>query len=203
MLQSRPVESAGTQVLVLGLDGAGKTSLLHCLATGSLEQDMQPTQGFNAVSINREDMHIEFLESKSGLLAGSRRVSSALSQFESQSSCLSVSVGGKEELRPYWQKYMSKALVLVFVVDSSGPQRFPLAKRHLHELLASDPRLPLMVLANKQVSMTENHSRLLSTKTCEPLEPVQRPLMQLQFVFRWAAANDYLFGLMTVSRGPR
>lgn len=173
MLQPRPVESAGTQVLVLGLDGAGKTSLLHCLATGSLEQDMQPTQGFNAVSINREDMHIEFLESKSGLLAGSRRVSSALSQFESQSSCLSVSVGGKEELRPYWQKYMSKALVLVFVVDSSGPQRFPLAKRHLHELLASDPRLPLMVLANKQVSMTENHSRLLSTKACEPLEPVQ------------------------------
>lgn len=64
-LQSKPVESAGTQVLVLGLDGAGKTSLLHCLATGSLEQDMQPTQGFNAVSINKEDLHIEFLESES------------------------------------------------------------------------------------------------------------------------------------------
>ncbi len=68
VLQSQPVESAGTQVLVLGLDGAGKTSLLHCLATGSLEQDMQPTQGFNAVSINKEDLHIEFLESESELL---------------------------------------------------------------------------------------------------------------------------------------
>lgn len=66
VLQScRPVESAGTQVLVLGLDGAGKTSLLHCLATGSLQQDMQPTQGFNAVSISRGDLHIEFLESES------------------------------------------------------------------------------------------------------------------------------------------
>lgn len=70
-----------------------------------------------------------------------------------------LSVGGKEVLRPYWQRYMSKALLLVFVVDSSSPERFPLAKRHLHELLASDPRLPLMVLANKQVSMTEKHFR--------------------------------------------
>lgn len=49
---------------------------------------------------------------------------------------------------------MSKALLLVFVVDSSNPQLFPLAKTHLHELLASDPRLPLMVLANKQVRLT-------------------------------------------------
>ncbi|XP_070769144.1 ADP-ribosylation factor-like protein 9 isoform X2 [Enoplosus armatus] len=133
---SRPVESAGTQVLVLGLDGAGKTSLLHCLATGSLEQDMQPTQGLNAVSVNREDLQIEFLE-----------------------------IGGKEELRPYWQKYMPRALMLVFVVDSSSPQLFPLAKRHLHELLDSDPRLPLMVLANKQdlpeaCSITDLHDAL-------------------------------------------
>ncbi|TKS72797.1 ADP-ribosylation factor-like protein 9 [Collichthys lucidus] len=135
-LQSKPVESAGTQVLVLGLDGAGKTSLLHCLATGSLEQDMQPTQGFNAVSINKEDLHIEFLE-----------------------------IGGKEELRPYWQKYMSRALVLVFVVDSSSAELFPVAKKHLHELLASDPLLPLMVLANKQdlpgsCSITDLHDAL-------------------------------------------
>ncbi len=56
--------TAGTQVLVLGLDGAGKTSLMHCFATGSLEQDVSPTQGFNAVSINKEELQIEFLESK-------------------------------------------------------------------------------------------------------------------------------------------
>ncbi|XP_071313210.1 ADP-ribosylation factor-like protein 9 isoform X3 [Trachinotus anak] len=97
---------------------------------------MQPTQGFNAVSINREDLHVEFLE-----------------------------IGGKEELRLYWQRYMSKALLLVFVVDSSNPQRFPVAKKHLHELLASHPRLPLMVLANKQdlpgaCSITDLHEAL-------------------------------------------
>ncbi|XP_058505083.1 ADP-ribosylation factor-like protein 9 [Solea solea] len=134
--QSQHVQPRGTQVLVLGLEGAGKSSLLHCLATGSLELDLQPTQGLNAVSINREDMHLELLE-----------------------------IGGKEELRPYWQKYMSRALLLVFVVDSSDAQLFPVAKEHLHELLASDPCLPLMVLANKQdlpgaCSITDLHDAL-------------------------------------------
>lgn len=70
---------------------------------------------------------------------------------------LLLSVGGKEELRPYWHRYLAKALMLVFVVDSSSQQLFPVAKKHLHELLASRPLLPLMVLANKQVSVTGNN----------------------------------------------
>ncbi|XP_030622452.1 ADP-ribosylation factor-like protein 9 [Chanos chanos] len=116
--ESKP---AANQILVLGLDGAGKTSLLHCFATGSVEQDVTPTQGFNAVSINKEDLQIEFLE-----------------------------IGGTENLREYWQKYLCKALMLVFVVDSSDAEKFPLAKAHLHQLLSGDPHLPLVVLANKQ-----------------------------------------------------
>lgn len=65
--------------------------------------------------------------------------------------CVS-SVGGSAEFRQYWQKYMPKALMLVFAVDASNTELFPLAKTHLHELLVTDPHLPLMVLANKQVS---------------------------------------------------
>ncbi|XP_052010904.1 ADP-ribosylation factor-like protein 9 isoform X2 [Xyrauchen texanus] len=118
--QEQP-RSAGTQVLVLGLDGAGKTSLLHCFATGSLEQDTSPTQGFNAVSINKEALQIEFLE-----------------------------IGGSEKLRDYWLMYLCKARVMVYVVDSTDADRFPLAKRLLHQLLSSDPCLPLVLLANKQ-----------------------------------------------------
>ncbi|KAG7274247.1 hypothetical protein CRUP_035650 [Coryphaenoides rupestris] len=122
LTQSKPGQKAGNQVLVLGLDGSGKTSLLHCFSTGGLEQDVVPTEGFNAVSINREDLQIEFLE-----------------------------IGGKEHLRPYWQKYLGRAAVLVFVVDSSRADLFPTAKTHLQELVAQDPLLPLVVLANKQV----------------------------------------------------
>ncbi|XP_061747520.1 ADP-ribosylation factor-like protein 9 isoform X2 [Nerophis ophidion] len=119
--EPRPVKSEGTQVLVLGLDGAGKSSLLYCLAIGSLDVDLEPTQGFNAVCINREDLQVDFLE-----------------------------IGGKAELRPHWHRYMSKALLMVFVVDSSAPHLFAVAKTLLHDLLTSDPGLPLMVLANKQ-----------------------------------------------------
>ncbi|KAJ8377867.1 hypothetical protein AAFF_G00250990 [Aldrovandia affinis] len=116
-----PERSSSRQVLVLGLDGAGKTSLVHCLATGSLEQSVTPTKGFNAVSINKEELKIEFLE-----------------------------IGGSEDLRAYWKMYLCKAEVLVYVVDSSDSARFPLAKAHLHELIAEHPRLSLVVLANKQ-----------------------------------------------------
>lgn len=134
--QSGSEDSAATQILVLGLDGAGKTSLLSCWSTSSPEVDVKPTQGFNAISISRDDLHVDFLE-----------------------------IGGKEELRPYWHRYLAKALMLVFVVDSSSQQLFPVAKKHLHELLASRPLLPLMVLANKQdlpgaCSITEIHDGL-------------------------------------------
>ncbi|XP_061832478.2 ADP-ribosylation factor-like protein 9 [Nerophis lumbriciformis] len=61
-----------------------------------------------------------------------------------------LSVGGGAELRPHWHRYMSKALLLVFVVDLSAPHLFAVAKTLLHDLLTPDPSLPLMVLANKQ-----------------------------------------------------
>lgn len=119
--EPEPVKPRGTQVLVLGLDGAGKSSLLRSFSNSWADGEPQPTQGLHAVSISREDLSIEFLE-----------------------------IGGSLELRQYWQKYLPKALMLVYVVDASDAQLFPLAKTHLHELLASDPLLPLMVLANKQ-----------------------------------------------------
>ncbi|XP_053735201.1 ADP-ribosylation factor-like protein 9 isoform X2 [Synchiropus splendidus] len=121
VVQSSPAASAPGQVLVLGLDGAGKTSLLQCLSTGCPGVDVEPTKGFNAVSVTREELSLHFLE-----------------------------IGGSEELRQYWPRYMGNALLLVFVVDSADSARFSVARRHLHEMMAADARLPLMVLANKQ-----------------------------------------------------
>ncbi|KAK7922037.1 hypothetical protein WMY93_008939 [Mugilogobius chulae] len=111
----------GTQVLVLGLEGAGKTSLLHSFTNSWSNEESQSTQGLNAVSISKEDLSIDFLE-----------------------------IGGRAELRQFWIKYIPKALMLVYVVDASNAQLFPLAKKHLHALLDTDSHLPLMVLANKQ-----------------------------------------------------
>uniref|UniRef100_A0AAY5KX64 ADP-ribosylation factor-like protein 9 n=1 Tax=Esox lucius TaxID=8010 RepID=A0AAY5KX64_ESOLU len=62
----------------------------------------------------------------------------------------SLLIGGTKNLQPYWKRYMCKAMVLVYVVDSSDAAQFPLAKKNLHELLENDFYLPLVVLANKQ-----------------------------------------------------
>ncbi|XP_062282187.1 ADP-ribosylation factor-like protein 9 [Scomber scombrus] len=120
-MQLRPVASGRARVIVLGMDGAGKTSLLRGLASGCLERDTEPKEDLRTFAIDRDDLHMDFLE-----------------------------IGDKEALQPCWQTYMSTAELLMFVVDSSNPQLFPVTKKHLHELLASNPGLPLMVLANKQ-----------------------------------------------------
>ncbi|XP_064342486.1 ADP-ribosylation factor-like protein 9 isoform X2 [Camelus dromedarius] len=111
------------QILVLGLDGAGKTSVLHSLALNRVQHSMAPTQGFNAVCISTEDSQMEFLE-----------------------------IGGSEPFRSYWEMYLSKGLLLIFVVDSADHNRLPEAKKHLHQLIETNPILPLVVFANKQTS---------------------------------------------------
>uniref|UniRef100_A0A2K6UI77 ARF like GTPase 9 n=2 Tax=Saimiri boliviensis TaxID=27679 RepID=A0A2K6UI77_SAIBB len=84
------------QILVLGLDGAGKTSVLHSLASNRVQHSVAPTQGFNAVCINTEDGQMEFLE-----------------------------IGGSEPFRSYSETYLSNGLLLIFVVDSADHRRLP------------------------------------------------------------------------------
>lgn len=62
-------------------------------------------------------------------------------------------MGGSQNLRAYWPHYLSQAHVLVFVVDSVDRSRLLTARQELHTLLAAEPQLPLVVLANKQVGV--------------------------------------------------
>ncbi|XP_007471340.1 PREDICTED: ADP-ribosylation factor-like protein 9 [Lipotes vexillifer] len=109
------------KILVLGLDGAGKTSVLHSLALNRVQHSVAPTQGFSALCISTEDSQLEFLE-----------------------------IGGSEPFRSCWEMYLSKGLLLIFVVDSADHNRLPEAKKHLHQLIGTNPILPLVVFANKQ-----------------------------------------------------
>ncbi|NXA46313.1 ARL10 protein, partial [Nothocercus julius] len=124
------------QVLVLGLDGAGKSSVLHYICGRTAKETMAPTQGFKSARLCTEGLEMELLE-----------------------------VGGNQNLRSYWPHYLSQAHVLVFVVDSVDRSRLVTARQELHALLAEEPRLPLVVLANKQdksdaLSMEELHDEL-------------------------------------------
>lgn len=62
------------------------------------------------------------------------------------------SVGGSQNLRFYWKEFVSEVDVLVFMVDSADRPRLPWARQELHKLLDKDPDLPVVVVANKQVS---------------------------------------------------
>ncbi|MGH0174743.1 UNVERIFIED_CONTAM: hypothetical protein FKN15_072887 [Acipenser sinensis] len=109
------------QVLVLGLDGAGKSSVLRCLSGAGVSRGSGPTWGFNTLCVNIPGCQLHFLE-----------------------------IGGSVNLRTYWTQYLQSAHVLVYVVDSADRERLPLAKAELHRLMAADSQLPLVVLGNKQ-----------------------------------------------------
>lgn len=173
-------ERSKRQVLVLGLDGAGKSSMLQGLTPGgpaAKRGRCRPTRGFNFISLNAPAYQLDFLE-----------------------------IGGGEDLRRYWLDYLKRTHVLVYVVDSSDRSRLPLAKAELHRLLQVEPQLPVVVLGNKQdkpnaVSVPELHAALsldsvpddrklfllaaqldsdeALRKSCQGLDTVQDLLLQL------------------------
>lgn len=62
-------------------------------------------------------------------------------------------VGGSEPFRSYWEVYVSRGMLLIFVVDSADHNRLPEAKKYLHRLIKINPIIPLVVFANKQVKI--------------------------------------------------
>ncbi|XP_010869264.1 ADP-ribosylation factor-like protein 9 [Esox lucius] len=138
MIKEEQEERGKRQVLVLGLDGAGKSSMLQGLTAGDAGKrgHCHPTRGFNFMSLSAPTCQLDFLE-----------------------------IGGGEDLRTYWTEYLRKTHVLVYVVDSSDRKRLPQAKDELHRLLRLDSQIPVVVLGNKQdkpnaVSVSELHKAL-------------------------------------------
>ncbi|KAH3764598.1 ADP-ribosylation factor 4 [Pelomyxa schiedti] len=110
------------RILILGLDAAGKTTVLYRLRIGEVVTTL-PTIGFN----------IEALEYKNKL---------RFTMWD---------VGGQDKLRPLWAHYYRNSDALIFVVDSSDSERVEEAADELRKA-AADPLLsgiPVLVLCNK------------------------------------------------------
>ncbi|NXT79903.1 ARL10 protein, partial [Zapornia atra] len=148
------------QVLVLGLDGAGKSSVLHYICSQTARDHIPPTRGFNSAQLYIEGMELEMLE-----------------------------VGGSQNLRAYWPSYLSQAHVLVFVVDSVDRSRLLLARQELHTLLAAEPRLPLVVLANKQDKSDALSTAELREELALNMLSEQRELFLLPTSATWASLS--------------
>lgn len=114
------------RILLLGLDNAGKSTLLYKLRH-DLSVKTSPTIGFN----------VEMMEVRK------HRKTIAVTVWD---------VGGQGPLRQHWENYHQDAAAVVFVVDSSDRRRLAEAKREMETTLGSEHLRgrPLMVLANKQ-----------------------------------------------------
>ncbi|XP_074045352.1 ADP-ribosylation factor-like protein 11 [Macrotis lagotis] len=110
------------RVVIMGLDSAGKTTLLYKLKSRQVET--YPTVGFNVESLEA---------SKYG-------------------SVTLWDVGGQDQLRSSWKDYLEDTDSLLYVLDSTDEDRLPEATIELENVLnnAHMAGVPLLVLANKQ-----------------------------------------------------
>ncbi|ELK11394.1 GTP-binding protein ARD-1 [Pteropus alecto] len=131
------------RVVTLGLDGAGKTTILFKLKQDEFMQPI-PTIGFNVETVEYKNLKFTIWD-----------------------------VGGKHKLRPLWKHYYLNTQAVVFVVDSSHRDRISEAHSELAKLLTEKELRDalLLIFANKQdvagaVSVEEITELLSLHKLC-------------------------------------
>ncbi|ETW84438.1 hypothetical protein HETIRDRAFT_381968 [Heterobasidion irregulare TC 32-1] len=110
------------RILFLGLDNAGKTTILKKL-NGEDIMSVSPTLGFNIKTFTHGRYTLNIWD-----------------------------VGGQRTLRPYWRNYFEQTDAIAWVVDSGDRMRIQDCKEELHSLLLEDrlAGASLLIFANKQ-----------------------------------------------------
>lgn len=110
------------RILILGLDGAGKTTILYKLQLGEVVKT-KPTIGFNVETLQYKNIAINMWD-----------------------------LGGQTSIRPYWRCYYANTAAVIFVVDSTDKDRLDTARQELHAMLSEEEMqdAALLVFANKQ-----------------------------------------------------
>ncbi|XP_043107705.1 ADP-ribosylation factor 4-like [Puntigrus tetrazona] len=121
-LFSRLVKKKDMRLLMVGLDAAGKTTVLYKLKLGEVVTTI-PTLGFNVETVEYRNISFTVWD-----------------------------VGGQDVIRRLWRHYYQNTKGLIFVVDSSDRDRIETAAEELNAMLAEDEMRDalLLVLANKQ-----------------------------------------------------
>ena len=125
------------RILMVGLDAAGKTTILYKLKLGEIVTTI-PTIGFNVETVEYKNLKFTMWD-----------------------------VGGQDKLRPLWRHYFQNTNGIIFVVDSNDRDRAGQAREELQKMLAEDElrNAVLLVFANKQdlpnaMSTTEVQEKL-------------------------------------------
>lgn len=110
------------RVLILGLDNAGKTTILKKF-NGEDIDEISPTLGFSIKTLEYKGFKLNVWD-----------------------------VGGQSTIRSYWRNYFEQTDAIVWVVDSSDKRRLGIAKAELEKVLKQEKLAgaTLLVFANKQ-----------------------------------------------------
>ncbi|KAJ3376715.1 hypothetical protein HDU92_009084 [Lobulomyces angularis] len=110
------------RILMVGLDAAGKTTILYKLKLGEIVTTI-PTIGFNVETVEYKNISFTVWD-----------------------------VGGQDKIRPLWRHYFQNTQGIIFVVDSNDRDRVGEARDELQRMLNEDELRDalLLVFANKQ-----------------------------------------------------
>ena len=110
------------RILMVGLDAAGKTTILHKLKLGEIVTTI-PTIGFNVETVEYKNICFKVWD-----------------------------VGGQDKIRPLWRHYFQNTQGLIFVVDSNDRERIQEGTEELQKMLQEDELRDavLLLFANKQ-----------------------------------------------------
>merc|ERR1712083_1033478 len=110
------------RILMVGLDAAGKTTILYKLKLGEVVTTI-PTVGFNVETVEYKNINFTVWD-----------------------------VGGQDKIRKLWRYYYQNTQGLIFVVDSCDRDRIEEAREELNKLLCDEEMrdAALLVFANKQ-----------------------------------------------------
>ncbi|GMT25441.1 hypothetical protein PFISCL1PPCAC_16738 [Pristionchus fissidentatus] len=110
------------RIVMLGLDGAGKTTILFRLKLGELINTIS-TIGFNVEQVTFRNLILTIWD-----------------------------IGGQQKSRPLWKYYFQNTQALIYVVDSADLHRLDEARDELHSVLDDPEMIgtTVLVYANKQ-----------------------------------------------------
>mmetsp|Transcript_2865 Transcript_2865/g.4703 ORF Transcript_2865/g.4703 Transcript_2865/m.4703 type:complete len:180 (-) Transcript_2865:16-555(-) len=110
------------RTLMVGLDNAGKTTILYKLKLGEVVTTV-PTIGFNVETVEYKKVSFTVWD-----------------------------VGGQDRIRPLWRHYYQNTQGLIFVVDSNDRDRIVESAEELQKMMREDELKDaiVLVLANKQ-----------------------------------------------------
>ena len=110
------------RLLILGLDNAGKTTILKKYNGEDIDK-ISPTLGFNIKTLHYQDFKLNVWD-----------------------------VGGQTTIRSYWRNYFEQTDGLIWVVDSTDKMRLEDCKKELQSLLKQEKLVgaTLLIFCNKQ-----------------------------------------------------